>query len=696
MESPERRKGRLCWLGVRDSNTSRQNNTENAGREAGEVEINLPNDIGIEPGEVVLDSSDDDIEPGEIIQSVVDTGDSQSEHTCGSESQDSETEIEYARRAKRQKLNEKKQNRECDGNSDDNDDDNFILAKVPKNLLEKLSLLSVNLKMSVRQQLSITMAVYELCDIEPSEVTLSLASCLRYRHSKTTGIAQDRLEAVAKKIKDTDSKLFLHYDTKIIEEDLDGTRKMVDRLAVVISSPCLDRDVLVCAFPLESGTGEAQADAVWTILVAVGLEDNVGGIVADTTASNFGQYRGSIVILQGYFGYPVLVIPCQHHTMELPAKHVTRLVSGRKTTGVGETVFLKYKAIYNELKEEMKNSVVPLKTFPWEKFRGSPVEELAREVVEWGKTALQENQFSRGDFRYSIKLMLRFFGVLLPDFSFERPKDTSPARFLVYGIFYLEITMKLNHLLVYNLYTEKEREEMLTMAWFSACYYLPNMIKAKYPEKMPELTVNLVGELRQLKQLHPDIANCALAVVGRHLEPVSGELVLLGIADTTVPEEEREQMGQKLFRLQHTWQPGQMAIAPVKVPDLVNSEHYWVDNNMPALVTFVNDRSFLLLDHLGWTKEDLKVFNSPFNEWHNSDKFIKLCKVIKGMSVVNDTAERSIKLIKDYIKSTRSEDGLQRTLLSVDVMRERRGKFTNSNFNNAQLKRAISGILELG
>ena len=40
---------------------------------------------------------------------------------------------------------------------------------------------------------------------------------------------------------------------------------------------------------------------------------------------------GSIIILQGYLGYPVLVIPCQHPTMELPAKHVTRLVSGRKT-----------------------------------------------------------------------------------------------------------------------------------------------------------------------------------------------------------------------------------------------------------------------------------------------------------------------------------------------------------------------------
>ena len=86
-------------------------------------------------------------------------------------------------------------------------------------------------------------------------------------------------------------------------------KKVVERLVVVVSSPVLERDVLLCAFPLESGTGEAMADAVYSILCSADLQDHVGGIVADTTASNFGPYRGSITILQKYLEYPVLVIP---------------------------------------------------------------------------------------------------------------------------------------------------------------------------------------------------------------------------------------------------------------------------------------------------------------------------------------------------------------------------------------------------
>ena len=69
--------------------------------------------------------------------------------------------------------------------------------------------------------------------------------------------------------------------------------------------------------------------------------------------------------------------------------------------------------------------------------------------------------------------------------------------------------------------------------------------------------------------------------------------------------------------------------------------------------------------------------------------------MIEGMQVVNDNAERTIKMIKDYVKSTRSEEGLQNILLSVDVMRERSGNFKSSNFTNTKLSQAIDRMLQL-
>lgn len=44
--------------------------------------------------------------------------------------------------------------------------------------------------------------------------------------------------------------------------------------------------------------GEAIAEAIFMTLVEFSMEGKVLGILADTTAPNFGQWRGAITILQ--------------------------------------------------------------------------------------------------------------------------------------------------------------------------------------------------------------------------------------------------------------------------------------------------------------------------------------------------------------------------------------------------------------
>ena len=156
--------------------------------------------------------------------------------SCGSGtgSQGSGTEALLATKCKRQKQSAQKRNLEKG-----DDEDNFLHARVPKNILKKLALLSVKLKMSVRQALIYTMAFYKLCGIDPGDVDLSLTSCFRYRRDEASAVAQDRLESVAAIVIQNSSKIFVHYDTKQIEEDIGGEKKLVERLAVVVSSPVL-------------------------------------------------------------------------------------------------------------------------------------------------------------------------------------------------------------------------------------------------------------------------------------------------------------------------------------------------------------------------------------------------------------------------------------------------------------------------
>ena len=96
-------------------------------------------------------------------------------------------------------------------------------------------------------------------------------------------------------------------------------------------------------------------------------------------------------------GYPVVVIPCGHHCVELIPKHMVRLLTGRTTTGPGEVLFLNFHAAQNEVRDLVRADTV-LKRFSYEDYSGTPVFDAAEQVLDWGSAALAHERYSRGDY----------------------------------------------------------------------------------------------------------------------------------------------------------------------------------------------------------------------------------------------------------------------------------------------------------
>ena len=138
----------------------------------------------------------------------------------------------------------------------------------------------------------------------------------------------------------------------------------------------------------------------------------------------------------------------------------------------------------------------------------------------------------------------------------------------------------------------------------------------------------------------------ALLVVRRHLEQLAGPLVILSLAADHLDLEDREAIGRRLHELRHHWTPGAM---PLKVadapPDLIQAdanlgEGWYQVCCQLDLYRFVNKDSFLLLDLLGWGKDDLAIFLQPCNTWRESAKFDHFCVMVENLSLLNDNVER--------------------------------------------------------
>ncbi|KAK2713790.1 hypothetical protein QYM36_009614 [Artemia franciscana] len=122
----------------------------------------------------------------------------------------------------------------------------------------------------------------------------------------------------------SDVPLVVHWDGKLIP-DLIGKEK-VDRLPVLVSGKEVLQLLTVAKLP--SGTGEAQASAVFGAIEDWGIPGNIRAMCFDTTSSNTGRISGACVLLEQKLGKELLSLACRHHIMELVIGAAFRVCMG--------------------------------------------------------------------------------------------------------------------------------------------------------------------------------------------------------------------------------------------------------------------------------------------------------------------------------------------------------------------------------
>ena len=141
---------------------------------------------------------------------------------------------------------------------------------------------------------------------------MSLSTTWRDRQSQAEAIAAEEIYSFFREVQPAGDRILVQFDEKEVEEDIAGKVVKRARLAVILSFPWLQREQLIFVIPMErktgtlllnllcilSAIGEAVAEEVYGTLNQYEMENSVFGCLADTTASNFGQWSGAITLLQ--------------------------------------------------------------------------------------------------------------------------------------------------------------------------------------------------------------------------------------------------------------------------------------------------------------------------------------------------------------------------------------------------------------
>lgn len=140
----------------------------------------------------------------------------------------------------------------------------------------------------------------------------------------------------------------VHWDGKLLPDVTGIDMCKVDRLPVLLSS-LVDSGIKLIGVPkLNSGTGQADADAGVDLLHLWECSSLVIGMCFDTTSANTGITKGACKIIENLIGRNLLWLACRHHMFEVLLADAFSICLG-PSTGPDILLFKRFREKWSKL-----------------------------------------------------------------------------------------------------------------------------------------------------------------------------------------------------------------------------------------------------------------------------------------------------------------------------------------------------------
>jgi hypothetical protein len=437
----------------------------------------------------------------------------------------------------------------------------------------------------------------------------------------------------------------VHWDEKMLPS-LTG-KDMVERMPVLIS--CEGREQLLGVPQLLAGTGEEQAKNVFQLLIDWGITDSVVAVCCDTTASNTGRLKGACVLLEQHLEKDMMYLMCRHHIYEL----VLRCVFEEKfgiTSGPNIPLFKKFQEYWGKLNTSNFNPGIEDSNVCMALSR------TKNDVLQFALEFSKKEQF-REDYRELLELTIIFLGgTPHRGISFRIPSASHHARWMAKAIYCLKIYIFRNEFKL-SLSQQKACQDTCI---FIISMYVKNWFQAHIAIEAPYQDLMFVQNLLEYENIDKKIAFVSLKKFCNHLWYLNPETAALAFFDENVTLLEKKKMVEALNIVDAGEQTVKRFTVDIKNMNLLKFK---------CISDFINSSSVQLFHRFNIKTDFL---NEDPILWYNNQNFIQGLQKFSNLKVVNDAAERGVKLISDYNNLiTKNEDQKQFLIQTIHDYRQR-------------------------
>lgn len=290
------------------------------------------------------------------------------------------------------------------------------------------------------------------------------------------------------------------------------------------------------------------------------------------------------------------------------------------------------------------------------------ISSLRDDVIRYVEDILstkEKKSVLKGDYLEMLELCLIILGKSIPNYQFHVAHACSHARWMAKLIYSMKMYL-FRHQLHFS---TSEVKNLQDICIFICLVYVKIWIQCCIPSNAPHNDLVLMKELKRYSEINDAISKHAIGKFKEHLWYLGPELVVLSLFSDKVSDIVKRRMFEKMKALdnsqwtQRTWRlTDSTDIFEKDLDDLVGS------SSMTALKSLKLDIKFM--------------FENDVSQWKSLDSYCTAKKTVDSLHVVNDVAERSLKLMTDFNeKFTKSEPEKQN---AIQVIEDNRKKIPNT------------------
>ena len=522
------------------------------------------------------------------------------------------------------------------------------LSFIPPDLLSRPNIVSLatRLKMTPTQQSAFTQGVIAESGGDVSMVTSSYATadCARRKVVREISIENHNSWEPPK-------LCTLHWDGKLTPT-LTNNRVTEERMTVVVGDALQLKLLGVPSYfkGTDQSVGEIIAKLTMNLMIEWHCNDRIVNMTFNTTSSNTGHLTAACIAIQDKLERAVLWSGCRHHIGEVLLSHVFTDLKIEASKSPEVTVFTRLRSNWNLVPHD-SSQILPFCPTDHDVEAQQLLSKMKDEVIA---RAIEDVDCLRDDYREFTELTLVYLSSSKVEVKFRRPGALHKARWMTKLINGLKIALLEKHIAELpagTITTCHQVRKIRAFTTFITHVYSVWWLTCRNTVDSPYNDLQLYKRLLEYETVDKVISQSAIRALNRHLWYLTEEMVPLALFSKLVPSTERRALADALLKLK----PSSDLQAPMN-----RFGNGWGKPHFPLSIDHRTQLSDLLGVDSWFTVYRLQLDTSFLellvDEWEKIPAYIASVENCAAVNVVNDCAERGVRLASEFVETARSDE----------------------------------------